>query len=123
MWRGRVPCNATLFVLYMLASSLGLITLKGALGRLSGMPRLSPLSPALLQLLVGFILYAASFIVWVRILAKLQLSTAYPVAIGLTLAGSTIGSVVLLGEKLNAFNVLGILLIFGGMVTLTLTEN
>jgi multidrug transporter EmrE-like cation transporter len=119
----RVPDNVTLFVLYMLASSLGLIILKGALGRLSGMPWLSLLSPALLQLLVGFILYAASFIVWVRILARLQLSTAYPVAIGLTLAGSTIGSVVLLGEKLNAFNVLGILLIFGGMVTLTLTEN
>ena len=60
-------------------------------------------------------MYAVSFMVWMVILARAPLSTAYPIAMGLTLSVSTLCAVLLLREHLSAAGLAGIVLIFAGV--------
>ena len=71
----------------------------------------------------GFVLYVISFVIWIKILARMPLSVAYPIAIGLTLAFSTAGAAVLLGERIGIVRIAGILLIFAGCVALSLERR
>jgi len=116
--------NVLLFALYVAASSIGLLLIKGALGRLgaAGNGFLTS-SPDLFWLVGGFGLYVISFVLWIRILARLPLSTAYPIAIGLTLACSTTGAVLILGERLGALKLMGIFLIFAGCLALSVESR
>lgn len=120
----RYAVNVALFTAYVAASSIGLLVIKQSLGRMraAGGAMLT-WSPQLMWLGVGFVLYVVSFAVWIRILARLPLSTAYPIAIGLTLAFSTSGAVLLLGERLGAVKLVGIMLIFAGCVALSLDNK
>jgi len=116
--------DIALFSAYVAASSFGLLLLKRSLGRLRAVGGATlALSPDTLLLAVGFALYVVSFALWIRILARLPLSTAYPVAVGLTLAFSTIGAVLLLGERLGALKFVGMLLVFAGCVALSLDSK
>src|SRR5262245_11526968 len=47
---------------------------------------------------IGAVLYVVSFGFWILILSRVQLSIAYPVAVGLTLVGTTLASVLILHE-------------------------
>jgi multidrug transporter EmrE-like cation transporter len=116
--------NAVLFTVYVAASSVGLLMLKQSLHRIGAAGgTMLALSPDTLMLAAGFGLYMLSFVVWMRILARMPLSTAYPIAIGLTLACSTTGAAVLLGERFGALKIAGIVLIFVGCVALTLERK
>jgi hypothetical protein len=44
------------------------------------------------------VLYIASFLIWLVILGRNDLSVAYPIAIGLTLAFSTLAASIVIGE-------------------------
>ena len=74
------------------------------------------LAPPILFLLAGFALYVGSFLMWIAVLARLELSIAYPIAIGLTLIFSTLGAIYLLGEPVGLTKLAGIALIMGGIV-------
>jgi multidrug transporter EmrE-like cation transporter len=63
-------------------------------------------------------LYIGSFAVWLVILGRNELSVAYPIAIGLTLAFSTCTTGVMLGEVLTAWRIGGIALVFLGILTI-----
>jgi multidrug transporter EmrE-like cation transporter len=56
----------------------------------------------------GAFLYIVSFLVWMVILARNDLTVAYPIAISLTLLLSTIGAAMLLGEPVSAMRTAGI---------------
>jgi multidrug transporter EmrE-like cation transporter len=116
--------NVALFAAYVASSTVGLLMLKGALSRIqsAGSTIFSP-SPDALSLWAGFGLYVVSFAIWVRILSRMPLSTAYPVAIGLTLTFSTAGAALLLGERLSVLKIAGILLIFAGLLALSLERK
>jgi multidrug transporter EmrE-like cation transporter len=116
--------NVALFAAYVASSSIGLLILKRSLSRIqsAGSTIFAP-SPDALLLWAGFGLYVVSFMIWVRILARMPLSTAYPIAIGLTLAFSTAGAALLLGERLGALKIVGILLIFAGLMALSLERK
>jgi multidrug transporter EmrE-like cation transporter len=73
-------------------------------------------SPPVLFLLAGLTLYVASFLTWIGVLARLDLSVAYPTAIGLTLIFSTLGAIYLLGEPVGPIRFAGIALIMGGIM-------
>jgi multidrug transporter EmrE-like cation transporter len=116
--------DSTLFAAYVASSSFGLLLLKRSLSRVhSTGGALLALSPDTFLLAIGFALYVLSFGLWIRILARLPLSTAYPVAIGLTMAFSTTGAVLLLGERFGALKLAGMLLIFLGCVALGLDSE
>src|SRR5215469_11247978 len=111
--------NVILFIAYVTTNSVALLLLKRSLGRIEKAGQtLLALTPDTLLLAAGLGLYIASFLMWIRILARMPLSTAYPISIGLTLAFSTTGAAILLGERLGALKITGILLIFVGCVAL-----
>ena len=74
-------------------------------------------------LAVGLVLYVLSFGLWVSVLARMPLSTAFPLAIRLTLAFTTTGSALLLGERLGLLKLAGILLIFVGCAAVNLSDK
>jgi len=68
---------------------------------------------------LGAFLYGVSFVVWLVILARTPASQAYPVAVGLTLAGVTLASVIVLREHVTPLHLVGILTIFAGILLVT----
>jgi multidrug transporter EmrE-like cation transporter len=113
--------DIALFVVYVTTSSFGLLLLKRSLSRMRDADvALLSFSPESLLLLAGAALYVVSFAVWLRILARLPLSTAYPVAIGLTMAFSTTAAVLLLGERIGPLKLGAMLAILGGCIVLVL---
>jgi multidrug transporter EmrE-like cation transporter len=116
--------NVVLFIVYVVASSTGLLLLKQSLTRIRATGgHFLVLTPDTLLLSAGFALYVISFLVWIRILARMPLSIAYPIAIGLTLAFSTSGAALLLGERFGIVRIAGILLIFAGCILVSLEKR
>ncbi len=110
--------NALLFAVYTLASAGSMLVIKIWLPAAQSQwanRALTTLNPSLFVVL-GIILYGASFAVWMIILARNELTIAYPVAIGLTLAVSTLAAVLVLGESLPAHRLIGMILILGGII-------
>jgi len=70
-------------------------------------------------LLLGASLYALSFMIWMVILSRNELSLVYPLMIGLTLVATTTASWLLLKEPLNTVRLTGIAVIFVGVVLVT----
>jgi multidrug transporter EmrE-like cation transporter len=64
----------------------------------------------------GAFLYIVSFLVWMVILARNDLTVAYPIAISLTLLLSTLGAAMLLGEPVSAMRTAGIAIILAGII-------
>ena len=121
---GRVLIDVGLFAIYTIASSVGLVMVKSTLPTLQLVPLPgSLLTSAFLQFTCGFVLYVVSFGVWIVILARFPLSMAYPVAIGLTMAGSAVAAVFVLNEAFGAFKLFGFILIFGGTVMLSVADR
>ncbi len=121
---GRVLVDVGLFGIYTVASTIGLVVVKSTLPTLQSVPLPgSLLTPAFLQFTCGFVLYVMSFGVWIVILARFPLSMAYPVAIGLTMAGSAVAAIVVLNEAFGALKLFGFILIFGGTVMLSVADR
>lgn len=106
-----------LFGFYVLSSVAGLVILKRYLAQTN-----TPGSGAdvrigsLTWVAVGAMLYLGSFVLWLLILRCFPLSTAYPLAVGLTLSGTTAVSVFMLRESMPSGKVVGILLIIAGVI-------
>jgi drug/metabolite transporter (DMT)-like permease len=118
--KSRSLIDIALFAVYTASSVVGLLLLKQALplARIDWQTGFS-LTVPLLLLVCGACLYIASFAVWVVILARHELSAAYPAAIGLTLAFSTVGAATFLSEPLSPARLAGIALIFLGILLVT----
>ena len=68
-----------------------------------------------IYLLGGILTYGLSTVVYILVLSKFNLSVAYPVVIGLTVIATTVASALLLKEKVNSVNWLGIGLMLSGI--------
>jgi multidrug transporter EmrE-like cation transporter len=111
--------DAVLFAAYTIGSVAGLILVKSnmATAKTLLMTRELLTAPVFLSL-AGAALYIGSFAIWLVILGRNELSVAYPIAIGLTLAFSTCTAGVMLGEVLTAWRIGGIALVFLGILTI-----
>ena len=69
----------------------------------------------------GLMLHGISFFVYIFILSKLRLNVLYPVATGLSIVLITAFSVLVLGERVSAPQVVGIVAIMGGMALVCTT--
>ncbi len=99
----KVFLSALIIVFYAAISSVGLYKLKAAA---------SPLS---LDALIGFIFYAAGFLIWIIILRMMPLSIAFPAAAGTLVICTQITGVYFLNEHIGASHLAGIALIIAGM--------
>ncbi|SEP05572.1 EamA-like transporter family [Luteibacter sp. UNC138MFCol5.1] len=116
-----MPYIATwlLFAAYTLLSVGGMVVAKRALPALKVAFAQGHdwFHPAVLVALGGA-MYVCSFLTWMVILSRSPLMTAYPAAVGLTMAFSTLCAIVFLGETLTVASVAGVLLIFAGVLVL-----
>lgn len=106
-----------LYALYTLTSVSGLTLIKFYLPMFKlANERGAGVGISLLGLGVGSLLYISSFLTWIAILERAPLSTAYPVAIGLTLLFSVISAVFFLDEAISLMKGAGICLILLGVI-------
>jgi len=72
-----------------------------------------------LMLGLGAALYVISFLTWMAILARTPLTTAYPIAVGVTMMLSTASAIFILGEAVSLSTAAGMLLVFAGIFLLS----
>jgi multidrug transporter EmrE-like cation transporter len=114
--------DVILFCLYTAASVAGLIIIKAGLApaQVAWQARSFLVAPTFI-VGMGSVLYIASFLIWLVILGRNDLSVAYPIAIGLTLAFSTLAASIVIGEMISPARSLGVLVIFFGIWLVTRT--
>jgi multidrug transporter EmrE-like cation transporter len=104
---------------YALLSTGGVLLLRTAL---KDVDQLS--APSVRSLLVepsfvlGFVLYALSFLTWLLALRRYEVVVIFPVFVAVGYACVVLGGYLFLGESLSATRVVGILVIFAGMALL-----
>ena len=72
-----------------------------------------------IPIVASIILHGLSFVLWLAILAKTNVSHAYPVTIGLTLVFTLLGARIFLNETISAQAALGVALISIGVLIVT----
>jgi multidrug transporter EmrE-like cation transporter len=103
--------------LYAVLNTLGLLLLRTALrDRANGRTLTTLLTQP--RLLFGLALYALGFVTWVASLRRYELSTVYPVFVGVGYVSVVGASVVVLSEHMTAARVVGIALVGAGVVLL-----
>jgi len=69
--------------------------------------------------LLGCTLYAFATLAWVALLSKFQLSYAYPLATALSIVMTVSSGVLLFGERLSLYSLIGIIIICIGVSVLS----
>jgi drug/metabolite transporter (DMT)-like permease len=86
----------------------------GAVGVLRQLPSIL-LTPSIL---IGFILFGISSLLWLSVISKNQLSYAYPM-VGLGYVIILILSRVFLNEAINSWRIIGVACIVGGVILIS----
>lgn len=107
--------EAALFAAYTVASVAGLLLMKQWIPVATSTWEWRPTAPVILAAM-GVLVYILSFLIWVVIITRLEISVAYPTAIGLTLLFSTLSGFIFFGEVASLQKVAGIGLIFCGIL-------
>ena len=111
---------ATLDVGLYLASALmtasGLTWIKYDLASLGHLDLLALGLGAALRLMAAAAVYLGGMLLWLIVLGRNPMSTAYPIGIGLSLASTAVAAIVVLGEPVGALRGLGIVAILAGAV-------
>ncbi len=106
-----------LFVAYGLSSVFGLLVIKKSfLDQPAGLGLSNAVALLSWQLSAGVVLYAASFLIWLRILATHELSSSFPVAVGLSILGAVIVGSLVLNESMSVIKIAGIAFIVMGII-------
>lgn len=110
-------------ILYLIANTTGLYFLKTSV---TGVPLDSIVSYMKLltnyKFIIGFLLYAMSFLVWIVLLSKKDLSYIFPIVIGLSYVCIIIMAILVLKEDFTLSKAVGATLIGLGIVTLFLQK-
>ncbi|HWL24587.1 MAG TPA: SMR family transporter [Ureibacillus sp.] len=69
------------------------------------------------EILIGLVLFGSSFLLWIKVLTKSDLSYAYPM-VGLGYINVVVFSYILFNEQFTFMKVLGVVLIVLGVVVL-----
>ena len=72
-----------------------------------------------LKLVLGFLLYIASFLLWQKLIATYDLSYIVPIATGIVQVVVLLGSYFLFKESMSFINVIGILMVIVGIVLIS----
>lgn len=112
----RAPVVAA-FAAYVVLSVVGLVVVRANLADAASLVRSGhAASRPVVYAVLGVLCYGTSFLLWLVVLANVPLSQAYPVAVGATLAFSSVIAWAVLGERMSVQIVAGIVAIFAGVV-------
>jgi len=73
--------------------------------------------------LIGVSAYAVGFLLWLRIVKLLPLSSAFPIAAGALILGTQLIGLVFLRESFDRWKVAGVALLLAGLVALAISES
>lgn len=104
-----------LFIVQAAISAAGVLILRASLDGFD-FRNTSSAAREFTPIIVGVFLYGVSFIMWMVILSKIEVSFAYPITIGLTLAFTIFGASFFLGESLTPRDGIGIAMIAFGVI-------
>lgn len=110
-----------LFALYVLFSSSGLVLIKmgttnAAFSTANGILNLV----VDIKLIIGMICYMVSFLLYIMVLSKFNLSTIFPVASGIVLIGTVLAGVFFFKEQLAIHHIIGVAMILIGIFLLNI---
>jgi multidrug transporter EmrE-like cation transporter len=110
-----------LYFVYAAASVSGLILIKASIPNAKALflDQRTFLNVPVLLIILGGMLYVASFSVWMIILSRNDLSTAYPIAVGITIVMTMVGAGTILSESLTLGRIVGSMVVFFGIWILT----
>ena len=111
-----------LFIVQAAVSSAGVLLLRHAMPQILDKTEATP-TLAWVWAGVGAFAYGSSFLLWLYILSKTPVSFAYPVTIGLTLAMTVLGSMLILGERVSAVQIIGILFMAVAVFLMSAGQN
>ncbi len=102
---------------YLFLTVSGLVFMKKGMAAFSGSMASGKVMLHLpFTLLIGIVMYVLSFLSWMVILNKFQLSVMYPILVGLSYIGVLLASYFVLHEPLVTRQVIGIVVILCGIV-------
>ena len=108
--------NIILFILYVLLSSSGLILFK--LGASNSNIHLTILGLSIsfsIKSIIGILCYGFSFLLWMVIISRMDLTIAMPFSIALVNTLVVVGSCLILKEKLTLNQGIGIFIVIFGV--------
>lgn len=110
-----------LFIIYVILSSSGLILFKlGSAGISIGLTKSLFSFQLPLLSLIGLLCYLVSFLLWMFIIAKSEVSFIVPLGVALTNLAVLLGSYFILNETVSINTVIGAALIIIGVVVLNI---
>lgn len=74
------------------------------------------------KLILGFVSYVCSFIIWTFILQKFNLTYIYPILVGLAYVLVLFSGFFILKERLTTFNIIGSIFILMGIVLMNIKK-
>lgn len=108
-----------LIAYYLIANASGLYLVKNFFNTSKNIKLLSEATLTNPQLLLGAGLYASSFFVWLWLLSLEDLSSIYPIVVGLGYLAILFVSFFILKEHVTAYKLLGASLILVGILVIT----
>jgi multidrug transporter EmrE-like cation transporter len=105
--------------IYLLSSTLGLLLLKTSVS--DGKPNFFSLLTNY-KFLFGFLLYAISFLSWILLLSKKDLTFIYPIVVGLSYIVILTTSIIFLHEEMTYVKIIAALFIGCGIILFTLNK-
>lgn len=109
-----------LFIIYVIASSSGLVLFKlGTTG--TGLNILG--FTITLKMLIGIFCYGFSFLLWLYIVSRVNLTIAMPLSVALVNTLVVVESCVFLKEKITLQQGIGIFIIIFGVMIMTMGTN
>lgn len=115
-----------IMILYIILNALGLYLLKSGFNQLSDIDLSLSFIVACLKnsrVVFGFIIYVASFVTWLGLISKKEISFAIPIMIGLLYFSTSIVAFLFLKESINLYKIIGMSLIIVGIIFLVLQEK
>ncbi len=109
-----------LFILYCLLASSGLILFK--LGSTNSNLTLSLFGMNIhysIKMILGLLCYACSFVLWMYIVSKVNLTIAMPLNVAIVNTLVTVGSLLVLKEKVTPTQLIGIIVVIFGVCLIT----
>jgi len=110
-------------LIYLICSTTGLLLLKGSLGNQS----VASFSDFIKiwqnwKFIAGFFLYATSFLTWLFILSKKDLSIIFPIVIGLSYIAVFLSALIFLQEEATSWKIFAALLIGTGVIIISIQK-
>lgn len=115
--------NIVLFILYVVLSSSGLILFK--LGTINPNINLNIFNFSIaisIKSIIGILCYGISFILWMIIVSKINLTLAMPLSVAIVNTLVVLGSCMFLKEKITLIQGIGIFIIIFGVSLISIKK-